>query len=110
MAEYLYSPEARLDLLEIWEFIARDDVDAADRVEREIEQTLSMLARNPYLGHLRRDLTSKPVRFWPIYSYLIIYDPATQPLLAKGHRRTRFHLPIGLREREENHGPFSHGL
>ena len=80
MAEHFYSPEARLDLLEIWEFIARDNLDAADRVEQEIEQAVSMLARDPKLGHLRPDLTSKPVRFWPIYSYLIIYDPATQPL------------------------------
>jgi plasmid stabilization system protein ParE len=34
MADFFYSPQARLDLLEIWEFIAQDDVDAADRVER----------------------------------------------------------------------------
>jgi len=38
------------------------------------------LASNPGLGHTRRDLTSKPVRFWPVYSYLIIYDAETQPL------------------------------
>ncbi|MSU61052.1 MAG: type II toxin-antitoxin system RelE/ParE family toxin [Pedosphaera sp.] len=69
-----------MDLLEIWERIARDNLDAADRVEQEIEQVVSMLARNPELGHIRRDLTSKLVRFWPVYSYLIIYDPATQPL------------------------------
>lgn len=80
MADFFYSPDARRDLLEIWEFIARDDLDAADRVEREIEQAVTMLASNPGLGHLRRDLTSKPVRFWPVYSYLIIYDPATRPL------------------------------
>jgi plasmid stabilization system protein ParE len=80
MADHFYSPEARLDLLEIWEHIARDNLDAADRVEQEIGQAVSLLARNPGLGHLRRDLTTKPVRFWPIYSYLIIYDPATQPL------------------------------
>ncbi len=80
MADHFYSPEARLDLLEIWEHIARDNLDAADRAEQEIEEAVSLLARNPELGHLRRDLTSKPVRFWPVYSYLIIYDPATQPL------------------------------
>ena len=80
MADRFYSPEARLDLLEIWEHIAKDNVDAADRVEQEIEQAVSLLALNPELGHQRRDLTSKPVHFWPIYSYLIIYDPATQPL------------------------------
>lgn len=80
MAEYFYSLEARRDLLEIWEFIAREDLDAADRVERKIEEAAIMLADNPELGHIRRDLTSKPVRFWPVYSYLIIYDPEAQPL------------------------------
>ncbi len=80
MADHFYSPEARLDLLEIWEYIARDNVSAADKVEQEIEQAVSMLARNPELGHLRRDLTSKAVRFWPVYSYPIIYDPETRPL------------------------------
>ncbi len=80
MADYFYSREARLDLLEIWEHIARDNVDAADRVEEEIQKSVSMLATNPALGHLRPDLTSKPVRFWSVYSYLIIYDPNARPL------------------------------
>lgn len=80
MADHFYSPEARLDLLEIWDYIAQDNPDAADRVEMAIEKAASMLALNPELGHFRRDLASKPVRFWPIHSFLIIYDPATQPL------------------------------
>lgn len=80
MAEYFYSPQARLDLFEIWEFIARDNVDAADRVEQEIQGAAAMLARNPERGHLRRDLTSMPVRFWTVHSYLIIYDPVARPL------------------------------
>lgn len=80
MVDYFYSQEARADLLEIWEFIARDNLDAADRVEHKIQEAVSMLARNPELGHLRRDLTSKPVRFWPVYSYLIVYNPAPRPL------------------------------
>ena len=80
MADYFYSREARLDLLEIWEHIAKDNVDAADRVEQEIQKSVARLASNPGLGHLRRDLTSKPVRFWPVYSYLIIFDPDARPL------------------------------
>jgi antitoxin ParD1/3/4 len=80
MAESFYSPEARLDLLQIWEYIACDNLDAADRVVEEIQQAVSMLASNPGAGHLRRDLTSKPVRFWPLYSYLIIYNPEARPL------------------------------
>jgi plasmid stabilization system protein ParE len=80
MGEFFYSPAARCDLLEIWEFIASDNVDAADRVEREIQEAATLLARNPKLGHLRRDLTSKPVRFWLVQSYLIVYDLTAQPL------------------------------
>ena len=32
------------------------------------------------MGHRREDLTDKPVRFFPVYSFLIIYHPATTPL------------------------------
>ncbi len=38
-----------------------------------IEQAVRKLADHPGLGHHRADLTSKPVRFWPVYSYLIVY-------------------------------------
>lgn len=67
MADFFYSPEARCDLLEIWEYIAQDNLDEADRVEREIEAAITKLAKNPELGHLRRDLTSR-------------HDSKTQPL------------------------------
>jgi antitoxin ParD1/3/4 len=80
MADHFYSAEARIDLLEIWEFIAQDNLDAADRVQGEIREAVLLLARNPELGHFRRDLTSRPVRFWAVYSYLIIYDPKSRPL------------------------------
>ncbi len=74
MDDYVYSPEARIDLLEIWEHVA------ADRVEQAIQRAVSMLAKTPGLGHIRSDLTSMPVRFWTVYSYLVIYNPDTRPL------------------------------
>jgi plasmid stabilization system protein ParE len=80
MGDFFYSAEARLDLFGIWEYIARDNLDAADRVEKDIHDAVAMLARSPEVGHSRRDLTSRPVRFWSIHSYLIVYDPATRPL------------------------------
>jgi hypothetical protein len=46
MPEFLYSPAARLDLLEIWEYIARDNLDAADRVEQEIKEAVLMPPNN----------------------------------------------------------------
>ena len=39
-----------------------------------------LLAAQPEAGHFRRDLTPLPVKFWPVFSYLIVYDPAAQPL------------------------------
>ena len=66
--------------MEIWDYIARDNVSAADRVTEEIKEAVEMLVRNPELGHIRKDLTSMLVRYWPIYSYLIVYDPAVKPI------------------------------
>ena len=41
---------------------------------------MQLLAGNPDIGHLRRDLTLQDVRFWSVFSYLVIYRPGTQPL------------------------------
>ena len=38
------------------------------------------LAVMPGLGHARTDLTAQPVKFWPVFSYLLVYDPASTPL------------------------------
>lgn len=32
------------------------------------------------MGHLREDLTDEKVKFWPVFSYLIVYDPMTRPI------------------------------
>jgi plasmid stabilization system protein ParE len=77
---FLLSPSGRLDLDEIWHYIAQDNRAAANRVEQELIAAMRLLADRPLLGHSRQDLTSKNVRFWSVYSYLIIYDPATTPL------------------------------
>ena len=48
------------------------------------------MAGTPGAGHWRRDLTDEPVRFFPVYSYLIVYLPETKPLqvvaILHGHR------------------------
>lgn len=80
MSGYVLSRLALQDLLEIWEYIAADNVDAADGVSSDLEQALNMLADNPLAGHLREDLVSQPLRFWLVHSYLIVYRPETKPL------------------------------
>ncbi len=80
MSEFILSPAARLDLTEIWEFIAQDNLDAADRVRDEMQEAMKLLAAEPGLGHYRKDLADEPLRFWRVYSYLIIYRPESRPL------------------------------
>ena len=41
---------------------------------------LKLLGKQPGVGHVREDLTGRPVKFWPVYSYLIVYDPETEPI------------------------------
>jgi len=58
MTGYDFHPEAETDLDEIWDFIADDNIDAADRVIADILQALSSLVPFPHQGHRRPDLTS----------------------------------------------------
>ncbi len=34
----------------------------------------------PGQGHARKDLTKRPVLFFPLYSFLVVYQPEVQPL------------------------------
>jgi plasmid stabilization system protein ParE len=74
------SPEAANDIEEIWRHIADDNIEAARRVRMELLHACRHLARNPGIGHRRQDLTTRPVRFWPVYSYLIVYREGGKPL------------------------------
>lgn len=80
MSQYILAPEARDDLDEIIDYIARDSPQAARRVIEKIRVAIRRLAEMPRMGHLREDLTDEPLRFWPVYSYLIIYRPERNPL------------------------------
>jgi antitoxin ParD1/3/4/toxin ParE1/3/4 len=76
MSGYAFHPEAFADLDEIWEFIAQDDIDAADLVLADIHDTLGALTAFPNIGHRRPDLTTRPLRFHVVRrEYLIAYAP-----------------------------------
>ena len=78
---FLLAPQAANDLVEIWRYIKKQSsVDMADRVEAVILDRIAFLAENPGAGHWRRNLTDQPVKFFPVYSYLIVYRPETKPL------------------------------
>jgi plasmid stabilization system protein ParE len=63
MSQFVLHPEAYSDLTEIWEYIAAESLDAADRVVDEIYKSINSLVRFPHQAHLRPDLTSRALRF-----------------------------------------------
>jgi antitoxin ParD1/3/4/toxin ParE1/3/4 len=78
---YTLAPEAGRDLVEIWRYVKKESgQEAADRVESVIRSKFAYLAELPGAGHWRRDLTSAEVRFFSVYSYLIVYRPESRPL------------------------------
>jgi plasmid stabilization system protein ParE len=80
MSEFVLHPQACKDLEEIWEYIAVDSLDAADRVREEIYDAIQSLVPFPHVGHSRPDLTARPLRFQVVREYLIAYAPDETPL------------------------------
>jgi plasmid stabilization system protein ParE len=77
---YEVSGEAQNDLFEIWRRIAEDNLDLADRVINEFYGLFASLAEMPGQGHSRKDLTPRPVLFFPLYSFLVVYQPDVKPI------------------------------
>ena len=78
MSAYTLSGAARLDLIDIVEFVAADNLNAAYRLRDRMFVAFDRLADQPGLGHVRDDLIGRDVgvRFWPVDSYLVIYRQA----------------------------------
>jgi toxin ParE1/3/4 len=62
------------DLLEIWQYVARDDEAAADGLLDGIEAACRMLAANPLAGRTRDEL-AQDVRSFPAGRYVVFDRP-----------------------------------
>ena len=80
MRAYDFHPEAESDINAIWDYIAEDSPDAADRTIDKIVAAIQALVPLPHLGHPRPDLTSRPLRFITAQNYLVAYAPDKKPL------------------------------
>lgn len=78
MARGLFRLEPNLNC--IWEYIAKDNPDAAGQVRDEIVSGIEALIPFPHRGHARPDLTARPLRFIVVREYLIAYAPDEKPL------------------------------
>lgn len=99
MSGYILSTDADLDLDEIWEYIALDSIDAADRWIEKLFDAFEALAGTPGMGHKREDLTAHPVRFWPVDSYLIVYRIGRSAIEIVGVTQGSRGIPAFLRSR-----------
>ena len=78
MSGYVVSPKADEDIFEICRYLyEKAGIEVANRVEAEIYGAFETLGQNPRLGHKRSDLTSHPVLFFTVYSYMVVYRPHT---------------------------------
>jgi plasmid stabilization system protein ParE len=74
MKQWTIAPAAAQDLDEIWEYIAEDSLEAADRVLDQFHLAIRKLAQAAGMGHSRDDLTENgSLLFWPVGSYEVIY-------------------------------------
>ena len=53
----------------------------------------------PSQGHTRKDLTNKPVLFFPMYSFLVVYQPDMRPIRIVAVLRGRRNVKRILKER-----------
>lgn len=73
---YYLSYEAERDIDEIITYIAQENPKAAYDFLDSLYDAMGKLAEMPDLGHLREDLTDKPIKFWTFkWHYLVIYKP-----------------------------------
>lgn len=71
---YVLSNEAKLDIDEIWQYIAEDSPEAADRQIDELHWIFCLLAANSLIGRSRSDLGIN-IRQLPHKNYNLFYIP-----------------------------------
>jgi antitoxin ParD1/3/4 len=103
MSVYVLTPLAKADIFGIWSYIANDNEDAADRVERAIYEACAFVAEAPMSGHSRPDLTSRPLRFWTLTrypNYVVVYLPGAVPLVIVAVMQGRRNIRRILKQRQ----------
>ena len=77
MAKVIRALRVERDLESIWDYIAADNPEAAERCLREIDAQFSKLAAYPLMGRARKDL-APGLRSFPLGNYIIFYLPVTK--------------------------------
>jgi toxin ParE1/3/4 len=73
MPVILKRPRAVDDLIELWEYIADDNVARADAFIDDVDAKFHLLAEQPMLGRSREEL-APGLRSFPLGRYVIFYE------------------------------------
>lgn len=76
LSRVVRSRAARLDLVDVWTYVAGVDPAAADRLLDRVLAKLEMLADNPGVGSPRSELATN-LRSLSVRPYLLFYRPLT---------------------------------
>lgn len=72
MARVTRRPLAAADILDIWDYIAEDSLEQADRWVDKLDEKFELLAKQPMIGRARDELAAG-VRSFPFGRYVIFY-------------------------------------
>jgi len=75
MPRIVQSPAARLELLQIFNAIAVDNLSAAERMIDRFDQVFHRLAVHPEMGEPMPNRRRKQIRRFPVNGYVVYYRP-----------------------------------
>jgi toxin ParE1/3/4 len=73
VSQVFYQRVAKADLIDVWLFIAEDNVAAADAYIERLQQFCVLIAENPLMGHDRTDIAEGVISF-AVDDYVIYYE------------------------------------
>ena len=101
MDSFQLGDDAILDIDGIWLYLLeKEGVETADRVVTELFKGFYKLADIPNGGHTRADFTSRKVLFYRVFSYLVIYEPGSNPLQILGVLHGKRNVARILKQRQ----------
>lgn len=74
MLPVIISDDALEDMADIRRYVSQFSPRAADRIIQALFRVYTTLAKYPYIGHSRQDLTSRPLLFWTEEHKMIVYQ------------------------------------
>lgn len=74
MARVFRRPQALDDIDDIWNYIADDNIDAADNWLDKLDEQFALLTLQPLMGRARDELVAG-IRSFPFGRYVIFYLP-----------------------------------